>query len=174
MEQITQVLNGEKVLNESDKVGLSLKDIAKGIKQQLKKDYKNCKFSIKTEYYSMGCSLHISIMETDFKIIMPFEEISEEAIFAYVNRNRCSKEDIKAIQLKKHHQLNGYLDNEYNKDVWNNGVFLTKKGFNLVKKIVDMTNKFNWDNSDSQSDYFDVNFYLHINIGKWDKDYIEN
>ena len=29
----------------------------------------------------------------------------------------------------------------------------------------------NWDNSDSQSDYFDVGWYCYINIGSWDKPY---
>lgn len=29
----------------------------------------------------------------------------------------------------------------------------------------------NWDNSDIQTDYFDVGWYIHINIGKWNKPY---
>ena len=31
----------------------------------------------------------------------------------------------------------------------------------------------NWDKSDSMSDYFDVGWYITINIGKWDKPYIQ-
>lgn len=174
MEQITQVLNEEKVLSKSEKINISLVDIAKAIKQQLKKEYPGCKFSIQTEYYSMGCTLHISIMETNFKIIKPFEELSESAI------NRYTKEDgyrtievLKQLQEKKHHQINPFMDDEYNPDLWNNGVFLTEKGFNLIKRIVELTEKFNWDDSNSRIDYFDVKFYTQINIGKWDKDLIE-
>jgi hypothetical protein len=29
----------------------------------------------------------------------------------------------------------------------------------------------NWDNSDSQSDYFDVGWYCYIHIGSWNKPY---
>lgn len=32
--------------------------------------------------------------------------------------------------------------------------------------------KGNWDNSDIMTDYFDVGWYVKINIGKWDKPYI--
>jgi hypothetical protein len=30
----------------------------------------------------------------------------------------------------------------------------------------------NWDNSDSQTDYFDIGWYIDVRIGKWDKPYI--
>jgi len=30
----------------------------------------------------------------------------------------------------------------------------------------------NWDNSDSQTDYFDVGWYCYINVGKWNKPYV--
>lgn len=30
----------------------------------------------------------------------------------------------------------------------------------------------NWDRSDIQSDYFDVGWYVDVNIGKWDKPYV--
>lgn len=175
MEQMAQVLSGEAVLNETEKVNISLVDIAKLIKQQLKKEYPNCKFSIQTEFYSMGCSLHINIMETNFKLIKPFEELSESAIRTYTQGNYYrTVDELKHLQSKRHHQLSSFIENEYNEDVWNNGVFLTEQGFKLVKRIIDLTNKFNWDNSDSQIDYFDVKFYTHLNIGRWDKDLIEN
>ena len=36
-----------------------------------------------------------------------------------------------------------------------------------------IVNQYNYDNSDSQTDYFDVNFYTHLNLGKWNKPFIE-
>jgi hypothetical protein len=170
-----QVLNEERILNKSEKIDISLTDIAKAIKQQLKKDYPFCKFSITTQFYSMGRSLHISIMETDFKIIMPFEELSEVAILRYTRDGFRNKEDLKNLQEKRNHQIGNIYENEfYNSDVWNNGVFLTEKGFNLVKRITELTNKFNWDNSDTQIDYFDVKFYTYLSLGKGEKDLKEN
>ena len=174
METITQAINEEKVLSKSEKINISLVDIAKGIKQQLKKEYPYCKFSIQTEYYSMGCSLHISIIETDFKIIKPFEDLSEFAINRYTKEDGYRTiEDLKKLQERKHHQLSCFIDSEYNPDFWNNGIFLTEQGYNLIKRIIELTNKFNWDDSDTQTDYFDVKFYTHLNIGKYDKPLIE-
>lgn len=37
------------------------------------------------------------------------------------------------------------------------------------KKIVDALNTDNYDNSDSQSDYFDVGHYVGIQLGEYDK-----
>jgi hypothetical protein len=170
-----QVLNDEKVLNQSEKINVSLTDISKAIKQKLKKEYPHCRFSVRTEFYSMGSSLHVSILETNFKILKPFEDLSEIAVLSYTRDDFRTAEDLKNLQERRHHQITRINKDEvYNPDVWNNGVFLTEEGFNLVKRITELTNKFNWDNSDSQTDYFDVKFYVHLNIGKYDKPLIEN
>jgi hypothetical protein len=38
-------------------------------------------------------------------------------------------------------------------------------------ELRDAMNDGNWDNSDIQTDYFDVGWYSHIHIGKWNKPY---
>jgi hypothetical protein len=38
-----------------------------------------------------------------------------------------------------------------------------------LQHIVNYANQWNWDRSDIQTDYFDVNFYWNLGIGKWDK-----
>lgn len=43
---------------------------------------------------------------------------------------------------------------------------LTTAAFERVDAIVKIIQSYNWDNSDSQSDYFDVGFYLDIDIKK--------
>ena len=42
--------------------------------------------------------------------------------------------------------------------------------FLWIKELVDY---FNYDNSDRMTDYFDVNFYYHLEIGKWDKPFAQ-
>lgn len=42
----------------------------------------------------------------------------------------------------------------------------------LFKKIVEAMNLRNFNNSDSQTDYFHVGHYIDINIGTWDKPFI--
>lgn len=59
------------------------------------------------------------------------------------------------------HQVNTYYIEEYYKG--KAAEFLKKA------KVILMTGNHN--NNDSQTDYFDVGWYVDINIGKWDKPY---
>lgn len=42
----------------------------------------------------------------------------------------------------------------------------------FLKEVLDAMNMGNWDKSDSQSDYFNVGWYVDVNIGKWDTPYV--
>lgn len=42
----------------------------------------------------------------------------------------------------------------------------------LLELLKAMRGNIWYDNSDSQSDYFDTAYYININIGKWNKPYI--
>jgi hypothetical protein len=44
----------------------------------------------------------------------------------------------------------------------------------LLAKILAAMNDGNYDNSDSQRDYFDCGWYSEINVGRWDRPYILN
>lgn len=46
---------------------------------------------------------------------------------------------------------------------------ITDEARQLLKKALDLSNVYNWDHSEPETDYFDVNFYLHLQIGKWNK-----
>jgi hypothetical protein len=43
---------------------------------------------------------------------------------------------------------------------------------NFLQEIITAMNNGNHDNSDIQSDYFDVGWYVDVNIGQWDKSYM--
>src|SRR5574343_2117170 len=43
-----------------------------------------------------------------------------------------------------------------------------------IEDLIDVMDEGNHDNSDIQTDYFDIGFYLDLNIGKWNKPYICN
>ncbi len=168
----TQTLPQLEPLTKQEKYTLDLKEIAKNLKQQFKTEFPGCTFSVQIQRYSMGQSLHVSLMESNFKIIQDFENLSEFAIADYEHR-QYTREQLKEMQGKKYHQLNQYsVRDEYNPDKWNNGVFLTEEGYKLFKRVVELVNHYNYDESDIQTDYFDVNFYLHLNIGKWNQEYI--
>ena len=110
-------------LTQSEKISLGTKEIAKRIRQELKEKFKDFKFSVTFESYSGGSSISISLMESKLKIKQDFKDLSEIAILKYTDSFR-TQEKLKEMQEAEHHQLNHNIE-KYNKDVWNNGVFLT-------------------------------------------------
>lgn len=42
----------------------------------------------------------------------------------------------------------------------------------VLTELIGCLNSGNWDNSDPMVDYFDVGWYITINVGKWDSPYI--
>ena len=159
-------------LTKTEKINMNITDIAKKVKEQLIQKYPECVFSVTIERYSMGQSLHIALMKADFRVIRNFEDIPEIA-FSKIGSG-YTKEDIQQRQKEKYHQLNPYqLRQNYNTEVWCNGVFLTEQGHNLLKDAVKIADQYNYDNSDLQTDYFDVNFHLDVDLGKWNKDFIQ-
>lgn len=160
-------------LQQSGKGNLSTTEISKIIKAQLKKEFPTCKFSVSTQNYSGGSAIHISLMESKIKIVKDFNDISEVSLIRKES-DRYTKEQIKNFQESKHHQLNQYQVSEsYDPNSWCNGVFLTEEGHNLLKRVVEISQGYNFDESDISTDYFFVNYYLHLNLGKWDKDFIQ-
>jgi hypothetical protein len=160
---------------------LSLKEIAKIIKNELKRLYPDVTFSITSELYSMGQSLHISLMSAKKDIFKTFEQAVEDAdgkslgyarIYAHpekweglteqdLENSKRAIESLKHEIEKKHVQINQYhIDSE---------LCVNDYGKELLKKAYELATSFNYDDSDGQIDYFDTNFYLHLNIGKWNK-----
>jgi hypothetical protein len=46
------------------------------------------------------------------------------------------------------------------------------KALKFLSEVMPLMNKGNHDNSDIMTDYFDVGWYVDVNIGKWDKPYV--
>ena len=47
----------------------------------------------------------------------------------------------------------------------------TGTALNFMKEVFAAMNKGNHDRSDIQTDYFDVGWYVDVNVGRWDKPY---
>ena len=45
------------------------------------------------------------------------------------------------------------------------------RALNFLKEVIPAMNNGNHDNSDAMTDYFDVGWYIDVNIGKWSKPY---
>lgn len=148
---------------------LSLKDIAKLVRKELKTKFPKCKFSVTTEYYSMGQSLHISLMAGPFEVLQVPERDSFSHPISDTEYAAIKERHQDLIEHGAYHQLNEYQFDKY--DGINNGMGITSEAWNVLKGAVEIVNSFNFNDSDGQIDYFNVNFYTHFNIGKYDKPY---
>lgn len=138
-----------------------INQIAKNTREALKKEFPNCKFSVTLHKYSGGRSMTIALMSGDFEalkgkgetqlnhfqLLKPFEERS----------------GLQAVSGEWVEVPEGYAVC--------NGAFVSCKAWEVLRRAVEIGNAENWNNSDSQIDYFDVNYYFNISIGKWDKNY---
>ena len=121
--------------------GLDIKDIAKLIRKDLKKEFgKDCKFSVRIKRFSGGQSLDVTCKKATDDIVYSYEELCEKARF-----DRLQYENP---------QLYEYLDDLYQKQQ-----FLTDDVIKTIKAIVD---NYNYNESDPYTDYYDVGFYSHI------------
>lgn len=122
-----------------------IKDIAKELRAQLKKEFPACKFSVTIERFSMGQAMKVALMAA------PFPVSSDPEFNGYA-------------------QLNHYtIAQPFPKDGNNNGKALTQRTWHVLQRAQELGNKDNWNNSDAMTDYFDVNYYFDLHIGKWDK-----
>jgi hypothetical protein len=88
--------------------------------------------------------------------------ISEGPINFYENMIETAKEQNAEIKyISEDIQVNPYW---YKKDF--SGVALE-----AMSELVEAMNASNWDESDIQTDYFNVGWYIDINIGKYNKPY---
>lgn len=165
-------------LTKSEKIHLSTTEISKRVKAQLKEEFPACKFSVTSEYYSGGSSLTVALMVADRRIKKSFDKISERALCLYCERDhaRYTVDQLRHIQEENYHQLssNGFYHyQEYDANHWCNGVFLTYQGYMLLKRVYQITAQYNFDDSDSMTDYYSVNFSLNMALGKWNKAFID-
>ena len=129
-----------------------LTEITKAIRSELKEKFPGCKFSATTEH---GLSVTVSLMAAP---VSPFASLST------VNGHEHSGE---------YAQLNHYHIRQNREGGWvSNGYYLTEQAVEMLNTVVEMSNRENWDNSDAQADHLDVNYYFHLQIGKWDKPFV--
>lgn len=82
--------------------------------------------------------------------------------FNEVGKNIHNLSDFGFSPAKNNIKVNEFhTDRDYSGDV---AVFFTE--------ILAVMNVDNWNHSDIQSDYFNVGYYIDINVGKWDKPYV--
>lgn len=157
---------------------LTLKEIASICRNYVKTKYPTCKFSIRTHYASMCQSLSVELKEFPAKMYKTADDLRAEGLTelkTYINgegKEVTYQEYTDEVQDMLHRlRVNGYfdLDSWYDNDVFeayekalNDSSFYGIKT-EYFKSVIDDVNSFvqsyNYNDSDSMTDYFDVNFY---------------
>lgn len=148
------------------------KDKIKAIDDEIKKAYPGIKTSRKTAQGGYTDSFTYNIVESDKPIVRNIDDFSDTEIERLYNSGYNknwykTKEDFKD-NLKKdlesgHFDINQYhIDNDYR---------LTPYGKQVFKDIMKVSNAYNYDESDSMTDYFNTGHYISIGVGKDGKPY---
>ena len=161
----------------SDLSSLGTKEIAKRVRTQLKTEFKGCKFSVRTEYFSGGSSITVGLMRADRKIKLDFDKIPKDTLNRYLNRNYnpYTMDELRTIQGRKYHQLGENAFYHYQKydDHWNNGAFLTYQGYMFLKRVCQIVEAYHYVDSDIMTDYYNTNFYFHLQLGRYDRPFMD-
>lgn len=131
---------------------VDISGIAKMVRAELKRKYPACKFSVTIERYSGGQSLYLSLMEAPF-----------EVAFGQYNL------DDKRLPFDGYSQLNEKRFFQPYAEGKNNGLILTVSAWEALSYATECASSFNFNDTDSMTDYFHVRFYLHVSVGKHDK-----
>jgi len=137
--------------------------IAKLVREQLKKEFPHCKFSVTSERAG-GHSLYIALVSANFEAITNFYEWD----------HLTDTPKILNLPQKHHAQINHYTLREDYEAGLNNGTILSKEAWDVMKQVAEIATSYNYDDSDSMTDYFRCNFFLNLEIGKWNKPFTKH
>jgi hypothetical protein len=123
----------------------SLKDIAKTVRENLKAELPQWKFSVRVDNH---IAISLSLMSGPYQVLESGDGYAELNPYTFLNNYGYGREEKQS-----------------------NGAQLTFFGFNAMDDATKILAREHWDKSDTQTDYFCCAFYMHVNIGRWDKDY---
>lgn len=114
-----------------------LKIVNEKIREGLKKQLPNCKFSVVKD----NNTIYITLLSGNFKPFKSFTQAEEDGYYEVWKSN-----------IEENHAL-------------------TDTAKEVMKKVKNIAEVYNYDNSDISTDYFDVNFYLRMYIGDRERPY---
>lgn len=133
-------------------------ELAAAIREDLKRELPDYKFSVTKHTYSGGQSIDIRILSGPAPAYPPgLEQKYGHGVNHYQTRDDEPRYE--------HHPQYGY-------HVCNNGYPITEEIWWVIKKVREIDEARNYDRSDVMTDYFDVNHYLHVSLGRSEKPYV--
>ena len=131
-------------------IGRDIKEIAKTVRAELKHKHPKCKFSVTIERFAGGSAMAVALMEA------PFEAVRNSSGYEQLNQY--------VIRRETYEDYLGYDEEIHPRK-------LTETAWQVMQSVDEVADAENWNNSDAMIDYFDVNYYLDLRIGKWNKDF---
>jgi hypothetical protein len=132
---------------------LSVAEIGKLIKQEFKKEFPEIKLSVKSQVYSGGCSIHAQITEYKGRVFtdsyLQYRTEPDYMLSNMLFRDYC---DLKRLHCER------FVPNV----------------LKVLDRLEEIGNSYNFDDSDSQTDYFSNSFYYHSGLDwKFEKEKLE-
>ena len=125
---------------------LDIVRIGKEIKKQLKLEFPNAKFSVRTKDESATPHIYINLLSWNSEV--------------FSEKYKCSKDfnNKKNIKTKGPH-INKIYCSKY----------LSGEGIYLMSRTIEIANEYNAYNKDTLNNIIDYKFHLEVEIGKYDK-----
>ena len=129
---------------------LNYSDIAKQIRKDLKEEFKkDFKFSVQTNTYAGWWSIDLYILKWNIDFYTP--EYTRAFILYWDTCLQRYRDEMDSLYSERY----------------------TREGKNAIAKVERIHNQYNHNNSDSMTDYYDVNYAWQVKIWKWDHEYIK-
>ena len=149
---------------------LSTKDIAKLIREYVKNAYPTYRFSITSNIRHITVSLIEHPVElTNRELLLNYYYTSVYSRPVYIPSKGCinandTNEADREEWINYQIETAGCKKNFLESDTWLNPIV-----FAVLQDVQDFMNSYNYDDSDSMTDYFNQNFYGSVRIGKDEK-----
>jgi hypothetical protein len=122
---------------------LSVAEIGKLIKKEFKKEFPEIKLSVKSQVYSGGCSIHAQITEYKGRVFteayLQYRTEPDYMLSNMLFRDYC---DLKRLHCER----------------------LVPNVLKVLDRLEEIGNSYNFDDSDSQTDYFSNSFYWFADL----------
>lgn len=149
-------------------INMSLKEIAQIVRGYVKEKFPTFRFSVRTEYASMCCELHVSLTQAPFEPYKTAEELSEEDVYElwrFANKygvnwhftNVFELDETTAAELRA-----AYVAGKFTK-------VLREDVAAMFKDVDAFVSSYRFSDCDGMIDYFDTNFYYFGCSVHWNK-----
>lgn len=157
-------------------------EIAKAVREYVKYCYPTYKFSVTSKYFSGGSELNVHLMEYPVELTNyeKMKEYVKQEINNHSGLNRTyvpslnswvSNELLTPEQIEENiqYQIESCTQTDLNENYLTECTWINPVILNVLIDVNNFVNSYRHCDCDSQTDYFDVNFWYDLKIGRWDK-----